>query len=209
MQNVKFGKPYRDIFKTKIENLYCFTNMDYMMQGNTTYDVYSYFEIKFYPCVNTTENNNMCRPIEEIKEALTLSLVTAKIQDIELTPENYKSPTEERGKELASPAYLDLYQNIQAYFHIVHVETDMNYLKIFKQKLFSNMIVHLYLFIFPSIMNYPLLTFPGIPYCQISIQLTEQILTLKRTNTKLTEVLGEVEGLWKSYFLYLELFLPF
>ena len=122
----KFGKNYRDIFKTKIDNLYCLKDMDVMMEGHTTYDVYSYFQITFYPCVNTTENNNKCKSPEEITAALGLSLVTVKIQDIELTPENYNSPTEVRGKELSSPAYLNLYQNIQAYFHIVHVETDID-----------------------------------------------------------------------------------
>ena len=198
----KFGKKYRDIFKTKIANLYCFKNMDYMMQGHTTYDVYSYFEIKFFPCVNTTENNNKCRPLEEIKNALSLSLVTVKIQDIELTPENYNSPTEVRGKELASPAYLDLYQNIQAYFHIVHVETDIDFIgfELFKNIQTKTFFKYDGTFILPSIMTYPLLSFPGIPYCQISIQLTEQILTLKRTNTKLTEVLGEVGGLMEVVF---------
>ncbi len=198
----KFGKKYRDIFKTKIENLYCFKNMDYMMQGHTTYDVYSYFEIKFFPCVNTTENNNKCKSLEEITAALSLSLVTVKIQDIELTPENYNSPTEVRGKELASPAYLDLYQNIQAYFHIVHVETDIDFIgfELFKNIQTKTFFKYDDTFILPSIMNYPLLSFPGIPYCQISIQLTEQILTLKRTNTKLTEVLGEVGGLMEVVF---------
>ena len=113
----KFGKKYRDIFKSKnLENLYCFKNMDYMMEGHTTYDVYSYFDIKFYPCVNTTENNFKCKPMEEIINTLSFSMVSVKIQDIELTPENYDKPTEIRGKELSSPAFLNLYENIQAYF---------------------------------------------------------------------------------------------
>ena len=91
-------------------------------------NVYSYFQIYFYPCVNTTENNNKCKSPEIIQSKLGLSLVSVKIQDVELTPENYDSPTEVRGKELTSPAYLNLYQNIQAYFHIVHVETDIDFI---------------------------------------------------------------------------------
>ena len=146
----KFGKPYRDIFKSKnLDSLYCLKEMDVILEGHTTYDVYSYFQITFYPCVNTTENNNKCKPPEVIMAALGLSLVTVKIQDIELTPENYNSPTEVRGKELSSPAYLNLYQNIQAYFHIVHVETDIDFigfelLKNIQTKTFFNMIQHLF-----------------------------------------------------------------
>ena len=198
----KFGKNYRDIFKTKIDNLYCLKDMDVMMEGHTTYDVYSYFQITFYPCVNTTENNNKCKSPEEITAALGLSLVTVKIQDIELTPENYNSPTEVRGKELSSPAYLNLYQNIQAYFHIVHVETDIDVIGFELLKNIQTKTFFKYdgTFILPSINLNDLLHVPHQAYCQISIQLTEQILTLKRTNTKLTEVLGEVGGLMEVIF---------
>ena len=198
----KFGKNYRDIFKTKIDNLYCLKDMDVMMEGHTTYDVYSYFQITFYPCVNTTENNNKCKSPEEITAALGLSLVTVKIQDIELTPENYNSPTEVRGKELSSPAYLNLYQNIQAYFHIVHVETDIDVIGFELLKNIQTKTFFKYdgTFILPSINLNDLLHVPHQAYCQISTQLTEQILTLKRTNTKLTEVLGEVGGLMEVIF---------
>ena len=199
----KFGKPYRDIFKTKnLDSLYCLKEMDVILEGHTTYDVYSYFQITFYPCVNTTENNNKCKPPEEIMAALGLSLVTVKIQDIELTPENYNSPTEVRGKELSSPAYLNLYQNIQAYFHIVHVETDIDFIGFELLKNIQTKTFFKYdgTFILPSINTENILAAPNKAYCHISIQLTEQILTLKRTNTKLTEVLGEVGGLMEVIF---------
>ena len=100
--------------------------MNVDLEGHTTYDVYSFFQITFYPCVNITENNNKCKPIEQIEAALNYALITIKIQDIELTQESYKSPTEVRGKELSSPVYKNLYQNIAAYFHIVYVEKDID-----------------------------------------------------------------------------------
>ena len=208
----KFGSKYRDIFKTKnLDSLYCFKDMDVIMEGHTTYDVYSYFQITFYPCVNTTENNNMCRSPEEITSALGLSLVTVKIQDIELTPENYKKPVEVRGKELTSPAYLNLYQNIQSFFHIVHVETDLDFVGF---ELLKNIQTQTYFkyddtFILPSINTQNILSAPYQPYCQISIQLTEQILTLKRSNTKLTEVLGEVGGLMEVIFSFFRIISSF
>jgi len=47
------------------------------------------------------------------------------------------------------------------------------------------------------------------PLCHISIQLTEQILTLKRTNTKLVEVLGDVGGVMEVIFSIFRIFTSF
>ena len=206
----KFGKGYRDIFETKIENLYCLKDMNVTLEGHTTYDVYSYFQIYFYPCVNTTENNNKCKS-EIIRSMLGLSLVTVKIQDVELTPENYNSPIELRGKELSSPAYLNLYQNIQAYFHIVHIETDTDYIGF---ELLKNIETKTYFkyddtFILPSINNIDILNTPHQAYCHVTIQLSEQILTIKRTNTKLTVVLGDIGGLMEVVFSLLNILSSF
>ena len=46
------------------------------------------------------------------------------MQDIELTPQLYKTPTQVRSKELLTPVMASLYNNINAYFHIVSIETD-------------------------------------------------------------------------------------
>ena len=208
----KFGEKYREIFKNKdLDNLYCLKEMDVDLEGHTTYDVYSFFQITFYPCVNTTENNNKCKPIEQIEAALNYALITVKIQDIELTPENYDSPTEVRGKELSSPVYKNLYQNIAAYFHIVHVETDID---IIGFELFKNIQTKTYFkydntFILPSINNNDIYNNVHDPLCHLSIQLTEQILTLKRSNTKLTEVLGEVGGLMEVVFSFFRIISSF
>ena len=208
----KFGEKYREIFKNKnLENLYCLKEMNVTLEGHTTYDVYSYFQITFYPCVNTTENNNKCKPIEKIREALDTAMVTVKIQDIELTPENYNSPTQVRGKELSSPVYKNLYQNIAAYFHIVHIETDIDFIGF---ELFKNIQTQTYFkydgtFILPSINEKDIYNNFHEPLCHISIQLTEQILTLKRTNTKLVEVLGDVGGVMEVIFSIFRIFTSF
>ena len=39
-------------------------------------------------------------------------MVYVKIQDIELTPKKYDSPTQINGKKLSSPTYKNWYQNI-------------------------------------------------------------------------------------------------
>ena len=124
-------------------------------------------------------------------------MVIVKIQDIELTLENYDSPTQIRGRELSSPSYKNLYQNINSYFHIVHVETDEDIIgfELFKNIKTTKYFKYYDTFILPSINNKDIY---NIPYqADITLQLSEEIIILKRTNTKLIEVLGDVYG---SYF---------
>jgi hypothetical protein len=51
--------------------------------------------------------------------------------------------------------------------------------------------------------NSPLLT--GAPYANILLQLTEQMITIDRTYTKLIEVLGDVGGLMEFLFSFLKI----
>ena len=62
----KFGSKFRDTFKKKaLDNYYCFKDMNLILEGHFSYDLYSLFFIQFFPCVNTTENSK-CKPIEKI-----------------------------------------------------------------------------------------------------------------------------------------------
>ena len=192
----KFGSKYRELFKDKdLDDLYCLSEMNVSLEGHITYDVYSYFIIKFFPCINSTINSYSCKPLEEIKAHLSRALVTVKIQDIELTPENYDTPTKVRSKELSSPAYKNLYQNINAYFHIINVETDHDILGL---EIFSNIKKEKFFkyddtFILPSITENDIFQ-TGEALCDITIQLSEDIITLKRTKPKLIDILGNVGG---------------
>ena len=121
----KFGSKYIELLKDKnIDNLYCFNEMNATLEGHITYEQYSYFTIKFFPCVNSSLNNFNCLSTEEIESHLSYALVSVLIQDIELTPENYDNPTKIRTKELTTPVYKNLYKNINSYFHIINIEID-------------------------------------------------------------------------------------
>jgi len=51
----KFGKRYRDLFrKKKLEGLHCAKSGSNIIRGHRSYDVYSFWTVSFYPCVNTT-----------------------------------------------------------------------------------------------------------------------------------------------------------
>jgi len=207
----KFGNDHRDIFRDKnVEKLYCFKKMDYTIAGHSTYDIYNYFQIFFYPCHNTTENGKHCEDINLIKTLLSYTGVTVKIQDLELTPENYKTPTTPRARELTAPVMASLYQNINAYFHIISIESDTDIIgfeglaKYDVKKAFKYDVT----FIMTST-NSPTAIDEGAGYCDITIQLTEQVITIKRTYTKLIEALGDVGGLMEFIFSFFRILASF
>ena len=65
--------------------------MDEILEGHYSYDYYSFFYIEFYPCKNTTENNNKCQPIEIINYYLNNTFICFEMEDVQLTPITKKS----------------------------------------------------------------------------------------------------------------------
>ena len=203
----KFNPKYYDLFKDKpMGSMYCPKEIDVLLQGHTTYDVYSYFYVGFYPCVNTTIKQN-CKSPEEIDQYLKNTYVCFKMQDIELTPQIYNTPIQLRGKEVNSPASKNLFQNINAYFQIVELETDNDVvgfeaLSIIKKEKYLKYDGPIVLSrLIDGYSEYK----PGQALCDVTVQLTEQVLTIKRTYTKLIEVLGDVGGLMEVIFMIFKL----
>ena len=82
-----------------MKNLYCFKEMDLALEGHFSYDLYSFFNIQFFPCVNTTEKQN-CKPLEKIDYYLKDTFVSFVFQDIELNPNDYKRPFRPRSADV-------------------------------------------------------------------------------------------------------------
>ena len=207
----KFGSQFIELFKEKnIDNLYCFKEMNETLEGHITYEKFSYFIIKFFPCVNSSLNNFNCVSPEEIESHLNYALASVLIQDIELTPEKYDNPTKVRTKELSTPVYKNLYKNINSYFHIINVETDYDLIGL---DLFSNIHKDKYFkydntFIISSLTGNNIFE-TGEALCDITIQLSEDIITLKRTKTKLIDAMGEIGEFMSIIFSLFKLFSKF
>ena len=202
----KFGSKFRDMFANKVENLYCLSEMDVTIQGHITYDIYSYFYLVFYPCVNGVNGRSNCQDYEIIKKKLGSTMLTVKMQDVELTPHIYKTPVQPRSRELSTPVMENLYNNINAYFHIINIKTNEDILGFEALTRFDIKKYFKYdvTFISNSINDEsPFKT--GAAYCNILLQLTEQMITINRTFTKLIEVLGEVGGFMKFTFSCLKI----
>ena len=117
----RFGENYRDIFKKKsIHKMHCVPELNHRLEGHLSYDVYSYYLIKFFPCVNYT----FCKPIEVVKQYLTQTFVTFEMEDIDLTPQIYNSPVELRSEEISASIGKSLFQDIHLFFEVVNIETD-------------------------------------------------------------------------------------
>ena len=112
----KFGAKYQEMFAEKnLENLYCLSHVDVTLEGYATSESYNYFEVKLFPCVNTTDNQN-CAPIEEIYALLTKNNFQFKMQDIEMTPNDYKSPSQAREKDISGPYICNYFNKFMLIF---------------------------------------------------------------------------------------------
>ena len=202
----KFGKDFRDLFKGKVDGLYCLKDVDVTIQGHTTLDAYSYFYVTFYPCINGKRGRTNCAPQEFVKQVLNQNLLMVKMEDIELTPQKYNSPIQVRTRELSAPVMDSLYNNIQAYFHIIDMQTDNDILgfEMITNKVREKYFKYDVTFMVNSI-NTELPTDTGEAYCNIQLQLTEQMISIERTYTKLVEVLGDVGGLMEFIFSFFKL----
>ena len=189
----KFGEKYRDMFKDKnLDNLYCLSNVDVTLEGYATSEAYSYFDVQLFPCVNKTG----CVPQEILQQLLTKNTFQFKMQDIEMTPQDFKNPAQPREKDISGPIYLELFQQIYAYLQITMVETDEDIVGFG----LSNVKTEKFLkydesWIISAPADPKILIEEGKPLCQITVQLSEKVLTQKRKYMTLIEVLGDVGGL--------------
>ena len=127
----KFGESYKEVFKNiDLDNYYCFKDINnFILEGHFSYYLYSFFYVQFFPCMNTTDSQK-CKPLEEIDYYLKNTFVTFGIEDIELTPKNYKNPIRPRNKNVYTTVGKKLFQEIHAFFEVVNIETDLPYISL-------------------------------------------------------------------------------
>lgn len=207
----KFGSYHREKFKTKpLNELYCFKHINETLYGHYSYDNYSFFYISFFPCTNSTKNNNKCKPVEVIDYYLKGSFLSFQMQDVEMTPQHYDSPALPRIKDIYIKIGNKLFQEVHAFFQIVNVETDIDilgfndfqnfkseqYLKYESVSIMSNLIEN----------N---LYETGESFCNITFKLSDKVLTQRRTYTKLVEILGNIGGVMQFLFTLLRIISSF
>ena len=157
--------------------------------------------IKFYPCVNTSENDFSCAPKENITRLLTKFGINFAMQDVEITPEDYESPTKPRLKDVSLTVSSDLYMDVYSYLQVINIETDEDIVGLGTS---NNIRRGKYLKYDQSQMLYGPgkldLDKPDVPLISFTVSLSEQELTETRTYPKLVAVIGDVGGFMEVIF---------
>ena len=207
----KFGKAFQDkIIHNSINNLYCFKDMNETLEGHFSYNMYSFFYIEFFPCINNTDNNNHCKPREEIDFYLNNSFVCFEMEDIELTPKNYSYPIRPRNQDIYFTIGKKLFQEVHIFYQLVNIETDLDILGFEELK---NIKIQSFLKYFSQIQMTNLIENniydTGKAFSSVTIKLYDEIKIQRRTYTKIIEILGEVGGLMEFLFLIFKIISSF
>ena len=188
----KIGSKYKKFYKEfQLDNYYCLNKVDHTLRAYM-----NSFVIKIFPCKNNTENNNHCKSKEIIDSYLNGNNFVIKLEDILLTPTNFKFPVKERINELYTTLFKYFGQYLYIEMQLVNVETNNNIIgfDFLTEEEKKEFIRYDTLEILPQ---------PGYdlndenndyPVCEIEFQLKDKILTQKRYYTQLIDVLGEVGG---------------
>ena len=195
----KFGEKFQNIFKNNsLDYLYCFNTMNETLKGHFSYNHYTYFFIQLFPCKNTTENNNHCKPREELDLYLNSTFFSMEFEDVELAPNNYKEPVSQRNQDIYFKVGKKFFQEVHIYYQILEIETDEEKygLEINEQEDLrkEQFLKYHSIYQMPSLLEEDIYD-TGQPFCNITIKLFDQIRTQRRTYSKLFSIWGDVGGL--------------
>ena len=202
----KFGSRFQHLFADKnLDNLYCMKEVDDYLTGYSNLDEFSYYYIAIMPCIGYNPNMEACQDIADVTKFFQQTYLEFKLQDVVMTPKDYDEPSIPRNMDITGPVFSFLYQSIYTYLQIVNLETDQDWLgfeglsDIKKEQFLRYDESWIIAAPSPHMQGLQALT----PVCDITIQLSAKVLTTKRTNTKLIEVLGDVGGLmevvWSAF----------
>ena len=124
----KFIPKYHILLKNNdLSNNYYLKNIEDMkLIGNNGYYEMSSIKIIFYPCINTTNNNNYCKSRDIIDKYLTNSYLSFHLQNIEILSNNYENPIIPIIKNIHTDFGKGIFKQLFIYFKIVEIENDIN-----------------------------------------------------------------------------------
>ena len=188
----KFGEEYQNLLVNgELNNSFCIKNINLTLIGGFKYDRISYIRIGIYPCVNTTDNNNHCKPQEVIDAHLSGAYFSLLAKDIGLNPSNYNNPTIPTFQNLYTTIDKTFFRDFILYFGITEIQTDEG---LFKENIKTKNILQFrkesQAFYFRDESNY----YEGKTMCAIQFRLGDDIRVQKRSYNKITEVFAATGG---------------
>ena len=188
-----FGKSYQHFFiKNELNNSYCLKKFNnFTFAGGYKYGKMNYIRIKIFPCKNTSENNNHCKPQEIIDYYLTSSYFSILIKDFGLNPTNYSFPVIPTLQDLYTTIDKRLSTDFILYFGVTEIHTDSGLLT---PQINTEEYLHFrqtyQTFFFREIEEY----LEGNEICVVQLKLDDTIFIQERKYTKISEIFSKIGG---------------
>ena len=127
-QKANFGIDYENILdNNELNSSYCLKNYNISLTGGYNYNRMSYITINIYPCKNTTENNNTCKPQNVIDSYLNGGFISLLAKDIGLNPSNFSYPVIPSLKYLHTAVDKSIYKELNIYYSLTEINTDISF----------------------------------------------------------------------------------
>ena len=207
----KFGSRYKELFKDKdLDKFYCLEKVNGTFEGYSHLDRFSYLSVQFFPCINKTKDGRDCMPRPYMEQFFKKNIIEFKMQDNLFSPEIYDKPVEALEKDINTPLFLNLYQEIYSYIQIVILETDdditgLNFWAETKKEKYTKYDESFLIANPPD----PTILDTGAALCDVTLQLSAKVLTTRRKYTTLLDVLGDVGGLMELLYTFFNLIASF
>jgi len=187
-----FGENYKHLFiQGELNNSYCLKDYNLTLAGGYKYNRMSYFRIRLYPCINSTNNNNHCKPQSEIDRYFKGGYFSVLSKDIGLNPSNYSFPVLPILKDLYTTIDKNIYRDYILYYGITEIQTDTGlFLENVENTRYLDFRKESHSFNFRDEKDF----YSGKTICTIAFRLDDIIKVQKRTYTKFKEVFASTGG---------------
>ena len=188
----KFGENYKHLFiKGELNNSYCLKNYNLTLAGGYNYERMSYFRIKLYPCLNSTENNNHCKPQEVIDTYLKGGYFSILTKDIGLNPSNFSFPVLSTLQDLYTTIDKSIYRDYILYYGITEIQTDVGlFFEQIESEKYLQFRKEMTSFYFRDESEY----YGGKAMISIAFRLDDLIKIQRRKYTKMPEIFSTIGG---------------
>lgn len=192
---------YQYLFEN-INNSYCLKNFNLTLRGGFKFNKMSYIKISLYPCVNTSENENHCKPKNIIDEYLSSTYFSALTKDIGINPVNFTYPTVPIAQDLYSIINKNTLNEFIMYFRITEIDTDTGlFTSNIRKETYLKYSKELHYFHFIEDKEYK----SGEEIFTAEIRLEEDIYFHKRTYTKMSQVFSTIGGYMQVIYTFFAL----
>ena len=187
-----FGENYENLFLDgELNNSYCLKNYNLTLFGGYNYEKMSFLRIIIYPCINSTENNNHCKPKEIIETYLKGGHFSILTKDIGLDPSNYSFPIIPTLRSLYTTIDKAIYRDFIIYFGITEIKTDTGlFFEKMKTEKYIQFRKEFESFYFRNFSEYN--EEKGL--CSVDLRLDDIIYTQNRFYTKFPEIFSLIGG---------------